>query len=73
MSDILMQKIFTSPVGLSVIKDFTYLWHDYSTLGYFIPKLYLYGQTKHEISFWMIILIQKNRSKDICGLGVTLF
>lgn len=43
MSDILMQKFFTSAVGLSVInvKDFTYSWHNSSTLGYFIPKLNL--------------------------------
>lgn len=36
-----MQEVFISPVGLfvsNVVKDFTYLWHNYSTLGYFIPK-----------------------------------
>lgn len=75
MPDILMQEIFTSPVGLPVIsvKDFTSLCHNYSILGYFIPKLNLFRQTKHKISFWMITLIHKNRTKDICRFGVILF
>lgn len=73
MSDIWIQEILTSPVGLSIIsvKDFTYSWHDCSTLCYFIPKLNLCRQTKHAL--WIIILIHKNRSKDICNFGVILF